>query len=150
MEFQTAFGEHRVSNFNTSGPSLTHQSEAPQCDINTIMLKYQKTGIITHENRYQGQYGDFTNTPTDYHESMNAVLEAQDMFDSLPSSVRKRFHNDPASFLDFVGNPDNQDEMVRLGLSKARPAPSEVLEDPTPPKKAKATPEPKNEPPKGE
>jgi len=57
--------------------------------------------------------------PQDYHASVNAVLEAREMFESLPSSVRRRFGNDPAAFLDFVGDEENRDEMEKMGLLKA-------------------------------
>ena len=47
---------------------------------------------------------------------MNIVASAQQEFDQLPAPVRKRFGNDPASFLDFVHDDSNIDEMAKLGL----------------------------------
>lgn len=135
----------RVS-FKTTGPSLTHQSMTDECDINQIMQRWQKTGIIEHRNTYEGQYADFTNTPADYHESMNAVLKADEMFGTLPSSVRRRFHNDPGNFLEFVADPNNSDELIKMGLAKA--VPLEVIETPT--ATPKAAPKASPEPPKGE
>jgi phage internal scaffolding protein len=38
------------------------------------------------------------------------------MFNDLPSSIRSRFGNDPAAFLDFVNDEGNADEMIKLGL----------------------------------
>jgi len=150
MKFLTAYGAKKPVRFATDPVSMTHQSEAPQCDINTIMLKYQKTGVLNHVNRFEGRYADLTATPTDYHESMNAVLAAQEMFEALPSSIRKRFHNDPGAYVEFVSNPENAEEMIRLGLATARQGASDVIEDPTPPKKPKAapaaSPEPKDPP----
>lgn len=129
--------------FATTGESLTHKSMAAECDINQIMLKWQKTGVIEHRNTFQGQYSDFTNTPTDYQEAMNQVLEADEMFSSLPSSVRKRFANDPANFLEFVGDPTNIPEMIKLGLATPNTDFDDVIEKPkkaspnTSPKEAK-------------
>jgi len=40
------------------------------------------------------------------------------MFNDLPSSIRSRFGNDPAAFLDFVQDENNADEMVKLGLTE--------------------------------
>ena len=34
----------------------------------------------------------------------------------LPSSLRSRFGNDPAAYLDFVSNEENKPEMAKLGL----------------------------------
>lgn len=132
------FERNRVQ-FKTKGDSLTHQAHKRECDINQIMLKWQKTGVIEHANTYAGRYGDFTNVPNDYHEAMNAVLNAQEMFMTLPSSVRKQFDNDPGQFLDFATDPKNADKMVEMGLAHA---PLEVIENPppapaeTPPKEA--------------
>jgi len=134
--------------FYTTGDSLTHQSFKDECDINRIMLKWQKTGMVEHANHFQGSYGDFTNVPTDYQEAMNQVINTQEMFSSLPSSIRKRFGNDPAAFLDFVEDPDNRDEMARMGLLKPQPKVEDVIEtDPKPkaperPKKAAKEPDP--------
>jgi len=102
--------------FETTGESLTHQSMAPECDINRIMAKWQKTGVIEHANTYQGQYGDFAETPS-YQEAMNVVLESQEMFMTLPSSVRRQFDNDPGQFLAFAVDPSNGEKMIEMGLA---------------------------------
>lgn len=145
------FDRERVQ-FATKGESMTHQSHQQECDINHIMAKWQKTGVMEHVNRYQGDYADFTNMPQDYQDSMNQVLEAQDMFQSLPSSVRRRFGNDAGAFVDFVADPDNREELSRMGLLKqASTAPEELVESVKPskggkaPETPKASPEPKQE-----
>lgn len=136
MDFITAYGPKKRVIFNTAGPSLTHQSMKKECDINGIMARFEKTGILEHRNRFEGSYGDFTQTPNDYHESMNAVIAANDMFMTLPAKIRKRFQNDPGAYLDFVTDPDNIDEMVKLGLATKRPQEAVIDDpDPTPQKK---------------
>lgn len=100
-----------------SKASRTKQAFKDECDINRVMKKYEKTGVITHVNRFSGRYGDFISAP-DYQAACNAVLAAQDMFMTLPSKVRARFENDPRAFLEFAQNPDNVDEMRELGLLK--------------------------------
>lgn len=103
-----------------SGPSRTKQSFKDECDINNILKKFQKTGLLTHVAQYQGQYQDLP-SDLDFQASINQVLAAQAAFSSLPSSIRARFENDPARFLEFVGNPANEKEMVEMGLAKPRP-----------------------------
>lgn len=99
------------------GPTLTKQSFKDECDVNNIMKKFEKTGLLTHTTKYQGKYADFTKV-TDYQSALNTVIEANDAFDSLPSKLRARFANDPAEFLAFVENPNNREEAKKLGLLK--------------------------------
>lgn len=100
--------------FVPSGKTRTKQSMAAECNINNIMAKYQKTGAISHLNTHGAQY-DFA-TSIDFSDAMRLVTTAQEMFNGLPSSIRTRFANDPAQFLDFVQNADNEAEMRKLGL----------------------------------
>lgn len=116
MTFSLASDRGRVQLF--CGDSMTEQHHKDSCDINFILRKYQSSGILTHYNEFEGNYGDFTDV-LDYHESMNKVIAADSMFKSLPSSVRFRFNNDPALFLDFVHNPDNVEELRKMGLTKS-------------------------------
>jgi len=100
-----------------SGKTKVKRSFQKECDINVIMASYQKTGAIAHFNRHQGDYG--VHSGLDFAESMRIVTDAQAMFDDLPSSIRTKFANDPALFMDFVQDEDNLDEMVELGLMKS-------------------------------
>lgn len=94
--------------------TLTVQSEAASCEINNIMAKYEKTGMIDHVKE-NGQYVDLPNG-IEYHDAMNLTLAAQQSFAGLPAQVRKEFDNDPTQFLAFVENPENVARMGELGL----------------------------------
>ena len=113
MEIRKPYTREAVS-VDVSGESRTKQSFAKECDINHIMAKYQKTGAITHFAKHSPQYG-IADGQT-FQDAMNLVCEAQEMFNELPSSIRSRFGNDPAAFLDFVNDEGNADEMIKLGL----------------------------------
>ncbi len=102
------------------GTGRAKQSMRDECDINNIMSKYAKTGYVDHFARHGGDYGFATSVS--FHEAMNIVSKADQMFDELPSKARNRFHGDPAEFLDFVQNEDNLDEMRELGLAGPKPA----------------------------
>lgn len=110
------------------GSGRTKQSFKDQCDINFIMARYLKGGVVDHLARHGGQYGDVS--PLSFHEAMNIVAKSQEMFNDLSSDVRKRFANDPAAFLEFVqkrdadGNLVNAAEMRLLGLAPPLPEPS--------------------------
>lgn len=101
------------------------QSFKDVCDINNIMRKYQRTGAIDWVNAHEGQYLDVTGMT--FEAAMDHVVRAQEMFDDLPSSVRKRFSNSPAEFFDFMQDASNAEEMVKLGLAVKRPEDSPPL-----------------------
>lgn len=96
-------------------PSLTKQSFAKDTNINSIMSRYEKTGLITHTQKNSASYGDFSETNS-YQESLNQIMLAQNMFDSLPATIRKQFENEPILFLEFCENPDNKQKMIDMGL----------------------------------
>lgn len=103
-------------------PSRTKQSFKNECDVNLIMKKFKKIMGEDYLNRYNGyvggQFGDFSQV-VDYRTAIEQVRQAQGVFDALPAMIRKRFDNDPASFLDFCQNPANADELVKMGLATA-------------------------------
>lgn len=108
----------RVS-LDTGTDSLVEQSHKDNCDIVKILKKYDKTGLITHVNNMRAEYGDFTHI-NEYQESLNLVIKAQNSFNELPSELRKKFSYDPGQFMEFVTNPDNYEEMVKLGLATGK------------------------------
>ena len=122
--------------------SMTKQSFKDECDINKIMDKFQRTGLINHYAAHAPTYGDAS--PVDYLEALQTIATAQEMFDELPSSVRKRFNNDPAQFLEFAENPKNIEQMREYGL--APPPLSDTQPDTPKPKRASAPTEPSEAP----
>lgn len=133
----------RKNSIRFTQPSLTQQHSKDETDINNIMARYIKTGVIDHVSKYQPQYTE--NTEADYHASMNIVLKANQMFSELPAAIRKQFQNDPASFLDFVNDENNHDKLQEMGLTNkpitftetkttppAKPAVTETEEIPAP------------------
>jgi phage internal scaffolding protein len=119
---RTPYNYDRDAASNDSGlecldPSMAQQQFREECDINTIMERFGRTGELIAPIRMP-QYGDFDGV-NDYHSAMNAIVEAQSAFDQLPAKVRARFSNDPAEFLEFCFNEENRDEAIRLGLVEA-------------------------------
>lgn len=115
MSIKKPYGKRTRVPFKCVGESMTHQSFKNECDINFIMRKYQQTGLIDHVNQFNGDYSDLTEN-VDFQTALNITLDAQNAFDSLPSSLRKRFSNNPKEFLDFVSDESNIDEMKKIGL----------------------------------
>lgn len=108
------YRDREVGDVKEFDVSLTKQADAKDADINNIMKRYEKTGLLPQLSR-PGQYGDFSEVRT-YREALDQVMEAQSMFEALPGSLRARFGNDPELFLEFVDNPANAEELVKLGL----------------------------------
>ena len=73
-------------------------------------------GLLRHSIQYQGEYDDIPSIT--YQEALDTVAKGNEMFDSLPPKVRQRFKGDIKQFLDFTQNPDNFQEMSKLGLTK--------------------------------
>ena len=102
--------------------SRAKQSFKDECDINNIMTKYVKTGLVSHVNKYGGRYGDLAGE-VDYQNALDTIQRAKEVFAALPASIRTRFENDPAQFLGFVEDPANREELLQMGLLKTRPVP---------------------------
>lgn len=102
------------------GPGRTKQSFADESNINLIMKKYEKTGMLDHLNRFNGDYGNFIGA-ADYHQAMNSIRDAGEAFMTIPARIRAKFDNDPAQFLEFVQDDKNHDEMVEMGLARTLP-----------------------------
>lgn len=95
----------------------TKQCFRDECDINNIVNRFTKAGVLPPAP-INGVYGDFSEIGS-YQEALMKVQQVDDMFDALPAKLRSRFDNNPALFLDFIDNPDNHDELVKLGLVEA-------------------------------
>ncbi|ALS03689.1 VP3 [Gokushovirus WZ-2015a] len=101
----------------------TKQSFREECDINTIMARYQSTGEMPVLSERAPQYLDVS-SGFDFAQMQDQVLEAQRLFNDLPSALRNRFENNPALFLDYVQDEANRPEMYQLGLLKKSPSES--------------------------
>lgn len=101
--------------------SMTKQSFAEECDINNIMRKYETTGVVDHVAAKPPQFGDFMSAYT-FQESMNAVIDAENMFAQLPARIRDRFGNDPEQLLRFLEDDKNRAEAIELGIVAPPPA----------------------------
>lgn len=106
--------------------NLCEQSHKADCDINTIIRRYEVTGQLDpFITRHGGVYGDFTQYQ-DYQENMNMVITAQEAFQALNAEVRKKFDNDPAKLMQFLDDNKNYDEAVKLGLVEPKIQESET------------------------
>lgn len=119
-----------IVNFGTvnNDESLTQQADAEDADINVIVKRFARTGQLPQVQK-TAMYGDFTSA-LDYKQCHEQIHKANLAFGELPANVRKRFGNDPAEFIEFMNDPDNAAEMIKLGLAEKPPLPQT---DPAPP-----------------
>lgn len=132
LPFFSAYSPKVRISVSFPSPSLTKQSFKDECDINTIMGRYLRTGILPETvQQIEGQFLDVSDV--DFRSSMELVADAWSMFNELPSDIRSRFRNDPAEFLAFSSDPKNRSQMGEMGL--LRPdwnAPEGVVAPPPP------------------
>lgn len=105
---------------NLIEPILTKQCFKDECDINTIIDRFRRGATLPAPPVDGLRYGDFSNIGS-FQDAMIAVCQAEEMFASLPAKIRARFENDPGQFLDFADDPNNYDEMVKMGLVAPKP-----------------------------
>lgn len=122
-----------------TGKGLTKQSHRDETNINYIMAKYNKTGLLTFGSTHQPEYMAIKDT--DFQSAMNTVVRANEMFAELTSTLRKKFNNNPEEFFRYVHDPANLDEMYELGLAVRPPPPPDPAPAPvTSPSPAPAPP----------
>lgn len=97
------------------GPGVTKQSFKDECDVNKIIARFEKTGMIEAINKNQPFYGDVS-ALVDYHEALNVVAEAQSLFNAMSAEVRERFSNDPEKMIAFLNDKKNDKEAIEMGL----------------------------------
>jgi hypothetical protein len=85
-------------------PSLTRQSDAEDADINVIVGRFLKTGLLPDNVRIP-EYGDFTEA-SDYKTSLDLVRKAEQAFALYPADIRAKFNHDVGAFLDAALDGD--------------------------------------------
>lgn len=117
--------ERRLTDIVNDDPSMTQQGLAADTDINTIVKRFRLGEIPMPEPLGPEYYADIANLP-----DLRAILEYQrdykNQFMDLPAEIRTRFRNDPAEMWDFVANPHNAAEAIRLGILKDTTPPADT------------------------
>lgn len=108
------------------GKGRTKQSFRDKVNINKIVARFERTGLIDVVGNRGGRYMDCSGLG-DYHANLEKVVKAREAFQALPAGLRNRFNGDPGELLAFLRNPDNRDEAIKLGLvvDKAPEAPED-------------------------
>lgn len=96
---------------------MTIQSEKDNCDINVIMNRYATCGtpLPYRTDGVQPVYADVSELG-DYMENYQRCKQAEEMFNALPSALRKELDNNPANLLAFIQDDANRERCVEYGL----------------------------------
>lgn len=112
-------GRPRVQTVN-DGPEVTVQSDTHLVDLNRIMEKYRRTGLVEALDETEAKFMDCT-AFQDYADVMRTAKEAEMEFMKLPSKVREIFHHDVAEWLDTAHDEKKREALVAAGAIKRDP-----------------------------
>lgn len=102
----------RFQQYKKPGKSMTEQHHARACDINAIMAKYVKTGVIEHLSRYEPTFADVSEL--DFKRSLDTVARVEQEFADLPAFVRDHYENDPQEYINALRTPEGIEELRNL------------------------------------
>ena len=118
MRFKTIFDTYQEKEgIIFKEPTMTIQFEKDNCDINVIMNRYATCGtpLPCRTDGVQPVYADVSELG-DYMENYQRCKQAEEMFNALPSALRKELDNNPANLLAFIQNEANRERCVEYGL----------------------------------
>ncbi len=92
------------------------QSMMEECDVNGIVMRYKKTGLLTHLARGVPQYVDVSEF-VDYRSVIEQVRLIEDYFAGLPADVRASFQNDASLYMDYLESNPSMEDMKTRGLA---------------------------------
>lgn len=119
MKFFTRF-DHANPVVEFILPSMTEQSHAKECDINCIMARYRKTGVLAPDHQLRsGYYADLCEVGS-YEEMQQAIVDAESHFLKLSPGQRAAFGNSVHRFLDEIHDSTKIDKFINLGLVAAK------------------------------
>lgn len=113
------------------GPGRTKQSFKDECDIQNILSRYHKTGMVSHLAAGVPRFVDVSEVGS-YREAMERMLAAKDYFMKLPAKVRAEFNHDPAEYVELLSSEGAQERLEELAAElyprKAPKAPERAPE----------------------
>lgn len=122
----------RFTEVQDFGHTLASQASADEADINKIVARILKgqTVLASDGQPFYGDVSEFGGLQ----EAIIKVQEAEELFMQYPAEIRGKFENDPVKMVEFLEDPKNLDEAIKMGLANPKP----VTEKPPVPEPAAA------------
>ncbi len=92
------------------------QSMRDECDVNMIMAKFTKTGLISHLADGIPLFADVSEMGS-YREAIENVRGVERYFAGLPAEVRSRFDNDTVQFMEYLETGSTVEDLEALGMA---------------------------------
>lgn len=118
MRFKTIYDTYKEKQgIIFKEPTMTIQSEKDNCDINVIMNRYATCGtpLPYRTDGVQPVYADVSELG-DYMENFQRCKQAEELFNALPSALRKELDNNPANLIPFIQDEKNKERCYEYGL----------------------------------
>ncbi len=103
-------GKPEVRKYKLHGK--TKQSKKDDCDINKLLERSAREGGLSHVDKYQMKYEDYSNY--NFEEHTNKLAEMASCFENLPAETKREFNQSPDQYFAFVTNPQNVEDLKRL------------------------------------
>lgn len=96
------------------------QSDKNASDINLIVKRYCECGICPTCSIKEPLSDEvIAMSADDFNTMMQKQAQISTAFNELPAELRQKFGHNPANMLEFMANPNNKEECVKLGLFKS-------------------------------
>ena len=120
---------HRCQCLKEPGETITKQEFKDDCDMNLI-IKKGFTNLKVHEPQSGEQV--VHNPDITFHDMQCYMKQTEEMWQNIPAKIRAKFHNDPGEYLEFCGDENNHEELVKMGLANPKPVSVETTGKPEP------------------
>ncbi len=109
-------GKPEVKKYTKHGKTV--QSQKDECDINKLIERSARAGTLSHLDKYESQYGDYTGYNFERH--MNTIAEGNTIFENLPAEIKREFDQSAQKFFNYVTKPENSNRLAELLPAIAR------------------------------
>lgn len=113
LEINTKTGKKELKQTGKTNIYEKIQASKEQTMIYNILERYN-AGDIEVLNKVQGMYGDFTNVPKTLAEAQQQLINAENLFMSLPLEMRKEFNHSTSEFLASAANGELETRLKKF------------------------------------